>query len=218
MLQQTQVDRVIPYYGVFLKKFPTVQALAKAPLGDVLRAWQGLGYNHRAKHLHEAAKVTMINHSGRLPREYEELVALPGVGDYTAKAVRVFAFNEPEVMIETNIRAAYIHHFFPRSRSVSDKKLLPLVKSSLGQHPDVDQWYAALMDYGSSLKKQVPNPSRKSAHHIQQKPFKGSDREIRGAILRAMLSGENILSLPFQKGRIRRQYVALKREGLLPAT
>jgi len=223
MLQQTQVDRVIPFYRAFLKAFPSVSALAAAPLAEVLRVWQGLGYNRRAKMLHDAAQAIISEHNGRFPRAYEALVALPGVGGYTAKAVRVFAFNEPETFIETNVRSVFIHHFFPRSRSVSDTKLLPLIEASV-QHPGVEQkkgggareWYAALMDYGAYLKKTYPNPSRKSAHHAKQKPFKGSNREIRGAIVRASLQGEDVYGVPFAKSRIKQQYAALRREGLIP--
>ena len=120
MLQQTQVDRVIPKYRSFLKKFKTVQVLARAPLGEVLREWQGLGYNRRAKMLHEAAKVIVTNYGGKVPTLYSELVSLPGIGDYTAKAVRVFAWNEPEVLIETNVRSVFLYYFFDKKFKVSD--------------------------------------------------------------------------------------------------
>ena len=105
MLQQTQVSRVIPFYKDFIRQFPTVHTLADAPLGDVLRAWQGLGYNRRAKMLHETAKTITTIYRRKFPRDYEELRKLAGVGEYTAKAVRVFAFNEPEVLIEAVKRA-----------------------------------------------------------------------------------------------------------------
>ena len=114
MLQQTQVERVIPYYTRFLKKFPTVRALAKAPLSQVLIAWQGLGYNRRAKMLHEAAKEVVRGHGGLFPRTALELEKLPGVGPYTAHAVAAFAYNEDGICIETNIRTAVTHHFFPK--------------------------------------------------------------------------------------------------------
>lgn len=214
MLQQTQVDRVIPFFNNFLEKFPTAKALAKAPLRDVLRTWQGLGYNRRAKMLHEAAKSAMIYHSGRVPRSFEDLRTLPGVGDYTAKAVRVFAFNKPEVLIETNIRAVFIHHFFPKKKKVTDHELLPYIVASLDRkHPR--RWYAALMDYGSYLKQTIPNPSRQSAHHTKQKKFKGSDREIRGAIVKAHLAGERIQKLSFGRRRIATQLKKLRAEGLI---
>lgn len=226
MLQQTQVDRVIPYYRTFLKRFPTVSALANAPLGEVLRAWQGLGYNRRAKMLHEAAKKIMIYHNKKFPREYEQLIRLPGVGDYTAKAVRVFAFNELEVLIETNVRTVFIHHFFPRSTSVPDDKLLPLITRSV-EHLGVRlkgrasprEWYAALMDYGTHLKKTHGNVSRRSAAYVKQKPLKGSNREIRGALLKTLSqkpsSYARLLKLPFESARIDAQLAALEREGFI---
>lgn len=204
MLQQTQVDRVVPYYKKFLKEFPTPSSLASSSLARVLRAWQGLGYNRRAKYLHEAAKQW-----GTVPLE-----DLPGVGPYTAKAVRVFAFNEPEIMIETNIRSVFIHHFFPKKKKVSDAELLPLVEKTLPRKR-AREWFSALMDYGAHLKATHPNPSRRSKHHTRQKPFKGSDREIRGAVVRASLAGDDISKLPFDERRVRVVVAALRREGLV---
>ncbi len=185
MLQQTQVDRVVPYYRAFLKEFPTVRALAQAPLGDVLRAWQGLGYNRRAKFLHDTARAIVDRHRGRFPRAYDTLVSLPGVGTYTAKAVRTFAFNEPEVLIETNIRSVLIHHYYRDKAQVSDTELLHDIAILVrGQDPRTFYW--ALMDYGSYLKKKYPNPSRKSAQYTKQKSFKGSVRFVRGSVLRLL--------------------------------
>ncbi|MES2134943.1 MAG: A/G-specific adenine glycosylase [Patescibacteria group bacterium] len=218
MLQQTQADRVIPKYKAFLKKFPTVHTLAQAPLGEVLREWQGLGYNRRAKMLHGAAKVIVEKHKGTVPLLYNELIQLPGVGDYTAKAVRVFAWNKPEVMIETNIRSVFIHHFFPNKVGVGDENLHPYMGEVLDTN-NPREWYSALMDYGSYLKKTLPNPSRKSVHHVAQKPFKGSDREIRGALLRLLSkkssSVEDLYELPFQRLRIDTQIKALVKEGFI---
>jgi A/G-specific adenine glycosylase len=214
MLQQTQVERVIPFYKRFLKAFPTLRALAKSPLGDVLRLWQGLGYNRRAKMLHDAAKIVVARHSGKLPASYEELSALPGVGDYTAKAIRVFALNQPEGLIETNVRSVFLHHFFSRKKSVHDRQILQLTVVARGRM-EPRRWYAALMDYGSHLKSLHPNPSRRSAHHAKQKSFRGSDREIRGAILRAHLRGAPLSDLPFKKGRVRALTRRLKSEGLI---
>src|SRR3989338_9636687 len=130
MLQQTQVPRVTEKYKEFLKKFPTVRALAKAPLSDVLKGWSGLGYNRRAKYLHDAAKQMSLFYNGRVPIGDDDLCKLPGVGDYTARAVRVFAYNEPDILIETNIRAAYIHYFYSnilQNTAIADAALLPVV-------------------------------------------------------------------------------------------
>ena len=163
----------------------------------------------------------MINHSGRLPQSYEELVTLPGVGEYTAKAIRVFAFNEPEIMIETNIRTAFIHHFFRESKEkIPDQEILSyMIRFGIHGHTTPREWYAALMDYGAYLKKTHPNPSRKSTHYAKQKTFKGSDREIRGAILRILATGpmsrRRLDMGPFEKQRIGKQLNVLVREGLV---
>jgi len=221
MLQQTQVSRVIPYYHAFLKTFPTVHALAEAPLGEVLAVWQGLGYNRRAKMLHNAAKIIACNFHDRIPHSYDELVALPGVGEYTAKAIRVFAYDEREVMVETNIRSAFLHHFFKNKDKITDSSLKPLIEETLRQASSSREWYSALMDYGAHLKERYANPSRRSAHHVQQKPFRGSDREIRGAILKKVLnepvSTRLLHTLPFAVPRVEKQLRALLGEGLVIA-
>jgi A/G-specific adenine glycosylase len=201
MLQQTQVERVIPKYEAFIKKYPTAKKLAAAPLVDVLQLWQGLGYNRRAKYLLAAAQQW-----GKVPLE-----DLPGVGPYTANAVRVFAYNEPRMLIETNVRAVYLHYLLPRRKKVSDTLIAPYISVPRGVEPRV--WYAALMDYGSHLKKSVPNPSRRSLHHTVQKKFNGSDRQIRGAILRARLAGSRVTGFP--QARVRALTKKLKAEGLI---
>ncbi|MFM2381283.1 MAG: hypothetical protein RLZZ76_50 [Candidatus Parcubacteria bacterium] len=185
MLQQTQVDRVIPKYKVFLKQFPKVESLASAPLGEVLRAWQGLGYNRRAKMLHSCAKEIVESHTGRFPKDHKILVSLPGIGPYTASAVLAFACNEPVVLIETNVRTVFIHHFFSDQTDVTDAEILALVERTLDrQNPR--EWYYALMDYGSYLKKTVGNKNTQSSTYATQSTFKGSDRQIRGALVRLL--------------------------------
>src|SRR3989338_3909378 len=99
MLQQTQVERVIPYYKRFVRTFPSARVLARVSLANVLHVWQGLGYNRRAKYLHQAAKRIVAKHGGKLPATCSELVELPGVGHYTARAVSAFVFNRPEVFV-----------------------------------------------------------------------------------------------------------------------
>ena len=216
MLQQTQVQRVIAKYEEFLKAFPTVRVLAAASLSDVLKVWIGLGYNRRAKFLHDAAKQIVERNSGKFPKTYTELRALPGVGDYTAKAIRVFAFNQPEVLIETNIRGALLHHFFPPSRNVPDAKLIPILEQLLHTISNSREWFNALMDYGSHLKQLYPNPSRRSRHHVKQSKFEGSLRQVRGAILRAHTQGEEVSDL---RNRYSNQFIlamqSLKRDGLI---
>lgn len=188
MLQQTQVERVSLYFPRFIERFPDIASLAAAPLREVLALWRGLGYNRRALFLKQAAEETVRRHGGTLPRTVKELVALPGIGPYTARAVRTFAFNEPHAFLETNIRAAYIHHFFANREKVADREILPILEKTIDR-ADPRRWYYALMDYGAHLKKSVPNPTRRSATHAKQSRFEGSDRQIRGAILRALGTG-----------------------------
>ena len=189
MLQQTQVDRVIPKYLAFLQKFPTVEVLATASLSDVLQMWQGLGYNRRAKFVWQTAQKIVSDFSGSFPSTPEELQKLPEIGPYTASAVSTFAFNNPETVIETNIRAVYILHFFPDRTDVDDLELLPMISEAI-YTKNPREWYAALMDYGTHLKKVMPNPSRKSKHHSMQSRFQGSPRQVRGEIIRYLTQNE----------------------------
>lgn len=185
MLQQTQVARVIPKFEAFMAQFPDMASLAEAPLGDVLRAWSGLGYNRRAKFLHDAARQVVAEHKGELPSDYGLLKRLPGIGPATAGAVRVYAFNQPEVFIETNVRAVYFHHFFDGREKVSDAELRPLVEATIDtKNPREFHW--ALMDYGSWLKQRSGVKNEKSLHYKKQSKFAGSVREVRGQILRAL--------------------------------
>ena len=192
MLQQTQVARVTEKYKEFLKKFPTVRALAKASLADVLKVWSGLGYNRRGKYLHDAAKQLMLFSRGRVCIASDELRKLPGIGPYTAAAIRVFAFNEPDILIETNIRAAFIHHFHSnvlQNVTISDVEIIPLATlAAEGQDPR--EWHWALMDYGAHLKRSGVRNNGRSAHYTKQSPFEGSLRQVRGQILRDLTKGE----------------------------
>jgi A/G-specific adenine glycosylase len=127
MLQQTQVPRVIDRYSEFLRVFPSFRVLATATPAAVLKVWQGLGYNRRALMLLRCARAVVDEHASSLPTDREALESLPGIGPYTAGAIMAFAFDAPVAMIETNIRRVYIHHYFPRRRSVPDADILPLV-------------------------------------------------------------------------------------------
>lgn len=192
MLQQTQVERVIPKYLAFLKRFPSVEILAKAEQKEVVSLWQGLGYNRRAIFLHKCAQAVCALHGGQFPTNSTDLQQLPGVGPYTASAIMAFAYNQPVVLIETNVRAVFLHHFFPERENVSDAELRDLVSQEmLIDNPRL--WYSALMDYGSFLKRTVPNPSRKSKHHTRQSKFTGSLRQVRGEIVR-LLTNETYLT------------------------
>ncbi len=217
MLQQTQVPRVLEKYKNFLIQFPTVRALATAPLSAVLKAWSGLGYNRRGKYLHDAAKVIVAEYGGNM--KAATAARLPGVGPYTKAALRTFAYNEPHMMIETNVRAAFIHHFFPQTKQVHDRELVPLIEAAAeGQDPRT--WYWALMDYGSHMKKLHVNPTRKSASYAMQTKFVGSLREVRGAIIKALHDGAHgdlalANKLSFEGQMIRHALTGLKKDGLV---
>jgi A/G-specific adenine glycosylase len=183
MLQQTQVSRVTPKFTAFLQRFPTASALAAAPLADVLAAWSGLGYNRRAKFLWQAAQQI----HGAFPTTVEELVKLPGVGPNTAGAVAAYAFNQPAVFIETNIRTVFIHHFFKDQLDVPDSAILALVAETLPANPR--EWYWALMDYGAYLKLTVGNLNRVSKSYARKSRFAGSLRQLRGEVLRLLIAG-----------------------------
>jgi A/G-specific adenine glycosylase len=220
MLQQTQVDRVTGKYGDFLKAFPTVEKLASSPLSAVVKAWQGLGYNRRAVFLKKAAEIIVKKHSGRIPDDIDALRELPGIGPATAGALRAFAFGKPSVFIETNIRSVFIHHFFRDRHGVTDEELMPLIGAAVDRG-DPRNWYYALMDYGVMLKRSHPNPSRRSASHKTQGRFEGSDRQVRGKVLRhlsgghSMGEGELRALIPSSRSRLHRILKALVVEGFL---
>ena len=220
MLQQTQVERVIPFYEAFLESFPDVRALASAPLSRVLEKWQGLGYNRRAKMLHEAAKVVVREHDGKIPKDVAALESLPGIGHYTARAVAAFSWNQDVVFVETNLRTAVIHHFFPNEKGVRDAEVLAILEKAFPQG-EARSWYAALMDYGSYLKRSGVRINAKSASYAKQAPFRGSGREARGAVLRSLAKKPEketylmgILG-PDRKEQVREQLQKLLKEGLV---
>ena len=190
MLQQTQVQRVIEKYKEFLKVFPNVRRLARVPLSEVLKVWSGMGYNRRAKFLRDAARVIVAKHKGKVPLLYSDLVELPGIGPYTASAVRAFAFNEPDILVETNIRAAFIHHFFAHTPKVRDRVILVYAEKAApnGSPPagGPREWHWALMDYGAHLKRSGVRNNHRSAHYTRQSKFEGSLRQVRGEVIRVL--------------------------------
>jgi A/G-specific adenine glycosylase len=220
MLQQTQTGRVEEKFREFVAAFPSLTALARARLGDVLRVWQGMGYNRRALYLHQAAQEAVRHCGGTLPRSVEELEKLPGIGPATARSIAAYAFNEPVVFIETNIRTVYIHSFFPGRKNVADVELSPLVEQTLDRK-DPWKWYNALMDYGVMLKAKYGNLSRRSAHYARQSSFRDSDRRVRGEILRrvsrngSMTERKLRAESDFPVERVRRCFASLCRDGLL---
>jgi A/G-specific adenine glycosylase len=220
MLQQTQVDRVRGKYVEFLAAFPDIATLAAAPFERVIAAWQGLGYNRRAVALHRCARILELEHRGRVPDDTAALVALPGIGAATAASIRAFAFDAPVIFIETNIRRVFIHEFFPGREAVADAELLPLVAAALAKRSP-REWYYALMDYGAALARQVPNPNRRSKAYTRQSRFEGSDRQIRGAILRALVGAAPLTGSVIARAvvgdcaRVLRLLGDLEREGFV---
>lgn len=221
MLQQTQTYRVEPKYEQFIATFPNFESLATAPLNVVLGAWQGLGYNRRAKMLQQLAQQVVNQHKGILPTSPEILETFPGIGYATASSICAFAFNKPTVFIETNIRTVFITHFFKDISQVHDREIMPLVAQTV-DHSNPRHWYYAIMDYGVFLKKQTNNKvSKQSKHYTKQSRFEGSDRQIRGAILKTLLTQETmqiptlIAIIGKEPERTERIMERLAKEGLI---
>ncbi|MFW6212599.1 MAG: HAD-IA family hydrolase, partial [Spirochaetota bacterium] len=185
MLQQTQVARVVPKFKEFARRYPTPDILAAAPLSEFMAFWQGLGYNRRAKHLKDTARVLCEEYGGQVPDTVDALRSLPGVGEYTASAVAAFAFHQPVAVIETNIRRLFLHFFFAGAAKVPDREVGKIIERALDSE-NPRRWYYALMDYGSYLGKLFPNANRRSAHYTKQSRFEGSVRQVRGKILRVL--------------------------------
>jgi A/G-specific adenine glycosylase len=219
MLQQTSTSRVLGKYEDFLAVFPDFEALAAAPVSNLLQVWQGLGYNRRALALQRTAIAVLSEFEGELPSDPAVLRRLPGIGPYTASAIAALAFNKPAVFIETNIRAVFLHLFFPECQAVDDRELLPLVAETLDEGSP-REWYYALFDYGAHLKKSL-NPGVRSAQYHRQAPFKGSNRELRGRILRALLArgslqeAELLEELEWEPAQVRSSVRELEKEGFL---
>ncbi len=152
MLQQTQVERVIPLYEAFVARFPSFASLAAADAGDVVRAWRGLGYNSRAVRLHALARAVVERHGGRLPDDLPSLRALPGIGAYTASAVRAFAFDLDDAAVDVNLRRV-IHRVafgLEHPRRASDAELDTVAIAAVPRGAAHD-WNSAMMDLGSSM-------------------------------------------------------------------
>ena len=202
MLQQTQVPRVIPKWHAFLAEFPTTAACAAAPLGDVLRCWQGLGYPRRARNLHATAME--VERLGAFPRSLDGLLALPGVGAYTARAVLAFAFEADAAVVDTNIARVYARHEGTR---LTPKQVQTLADAQVPAG-DAWAWNQCLMDLGAVLcRPSAPgcaecplvdtcawqgrgdDPAIGSAGVSRtQARFEGSDRQARGRLMRALSS------------------------------
>lgn len=204
MLQQTQVDRVIPFFKRWMRSFPSWKKLASSSTREVLAHWKGLGYNSRGLRLHKLAQIVTEEYHGRLPYDTATLLSLPGIGPYTASAIRIFAYGKYDSCIETNIRRIFIHHFFKDKKSIHDNQIIELVEKTTPEKmprtidnsmnlPIITHWYWALMDYGAHLPKKIAlNPNQKSRHYVKQSTFKGSKRQLRGAILKVLLQHQSL--------------------------
>ena len=220
MLQQTQTGRVEEKFSAFVARFPGFQELAAADFSAVLRLWKGLGYNRRAKYLHDISRTAVAEFDSALPDDPEILVRFSGIGKATAASICVFAFNKPYAFIETNIRTVFIHFFFPDQLGVSDPEIFALVEKTMDRE-NPRRWFYALMDYGVMLKQTVGNLSRKSSTYRKQSRFEGSDRQLRGRILDLLLSRTRVdvktaaIILEQPEDRVRALTGALYSEGLL---
>jgi A/G-specific adenine glycosylase len=153
MLQQTQVDRVLPKYHEWLDRYPTFQALALAPEADAVRTWYPLGYNIRPRRLHAIARESVRRFGGTLPDDEETLLSFKGVGAYTAGAVRSFAFGQRAAILDTNVARVLFRIFVARgdARSHATKKRLWAISGSVLPHKHVYDFNQALMDFGATV-------------------------------------------------------------------
>jgi len=194
MLQQTGVERVEPKYIAFMSTLPDWQALASSPNKQLLGLWQGLGYNRRALYLQKTAQEIVATYNGAVPEDRTLLENLPGVGPGTSGAIMAYAFDKPEVFIETNIRRVIIHHFLANQTAITDAQITTILHGIIRDiqatcspfSPKTFYW--AMMDYGSYLKSQVPNPNKQSQHYSVQSRFEGSNRQLRGKVLAFLLT------------------------------
>jgi A/G-specific adenine glycosylase len=205
MLQQTQVDRVIPKYRSFLRRFPTLHALARAPLADVLRVWSGLGYNGRARRLWECARIVVSAHGGRLPKDCSSLAQLPGIGRYTAGAVASFAYGIQAPVVDTNVRRVLLRAI-DGADSGDDRRAWEIAEHVLPKSA-AGEWNQALMDVGALFCRPAPKcdacpargacrargierGGRAKARPLQARPlqskFVGSRRFYRGRIVKVL--------------------------------
>jgi A/G-specific adenine glycosylase len=232
MLQQTQVGRVLEKYPKFLKAFPTIQHLARAPLPKLLRVWQGMGYNRRARYLKEAAEIMVKDYKGVVPSDLAILRRLPGVGPYTVGAIACFAYNKPVVFLDTNIRKVFLHHFLmslprrsltlaPRNdNKIDDSQILAIAEKTLDRK-NPRRWHYALMDYGAVMLNNKPELLKQAKIYHKQSRFEGSTRYWRSQIVKYLLrygqvSGEELQMLV--ACNIHPLLTSLVRDGLVEAS
>ncbi len=223
MLQQTSTASVMNKYQLFIKKWPTFQALAEASQQEVVAMWQGLGYNRRAIWTKTIAEQVVDDFGGNLPQDEKELRKFKGIGEATSGEICAFAFNKPVVIVnEVNIKRVYIYFFFRNAEAglVKNKDLKPIIeKTNYVKEPRV--WYYALMDYGVMLKTKFPKIHKKSSSYKKQSKFEGSNRQLRGKILRYMIKHkkatveEVALSVRSKIAPVKKNLVKMTQEGFL---
>jgi A/G-specific adenine glycosylase len=232
MLQQTQVVRVLAKYDQFITKFPDVHALARAPLGEVLRQWSGLGYNRRAKFLHQCAQRVVTEYNGKFPDEIGSLKQLPGVGVSTSAAIMAFAYGADEPMIDTNIRRILVRTFF-KSRIPSDSELYSFAKSMIPKGKG-SAWNYAMLDLGAtscSARRHSADCPLTGLHgkvgdFVYKKPqskFKHSNRYWRGKVIDQLRNNKQMTLYKLQRSlpnadRLKDILTALLSEGMINKT
>ncbi len=238
MLQQTQASRVAPAYRTFLSRYPTLSALARAPRGEVVAAWNGLGYNRRAVSLSEAARTIVRDHRGRIPPEPEVLARLPGIGPYTAAAIASLAFGRAVPAIDTNVRRVVSRVLLGVDvGGVRDAEVRELAERWVDPD-DPGAWNQALMDLGREVCRPRPRcercPVRAGCRFLvegaqlrpaarRRAPFRGSVREARGAVVRSLRPGSSatlgalVARTGLDHGRIARAVASLDADGLVQA-
>lgn len=217
MLQQTQVDRVVPYYQQWMQRFPNVLLLAEASKEDVLRVWSGLGYNSRALNLHRCAQVLVAHHHAHVPEKEQDLLALPGIGPYTAHAILAFAFNKRVPVLDTNIRRVLIHEF-KLSEDISLSALQALAYQLIPERKS-RIWHNALMDYGALV---LTTKTTGIKPLSKQSLFKGSDRWVRGSIVKKLLEKKQLsvreLEQEFPSNQLARVLTKMKQQNIIQQT
>lgn len=187
MLQQTQVERVKTKYKLWLEQFPTISDLAKASQVQILTLWSWLGYNRRGINLWRAAQMVVKEHAGKIPRTGKELLALPGVGPYTAHAVMAFSRNEEVPVLDINIKRVLITEL-KLDPTLSDKELRAIAQQVIPAGRSRD-WHNALMDYGAL----VLTSKKTWIRSAPQSQFVGSTRWVRGNIIKLLITNDKLL-------------------------
>lgn len=241
MLQQTQVARVVPKYEAFLDRFPTVVECASGRQAEVVQLWQGLGYNRRAVNLHRCARAVVSEHGGRLPADLDALLALPGIGPYTARAVLAFAFEHDVAIVDTNV-ARILARQLGRGLTVKEAQA---AADEIVPHGDGWAWNQSMLDLGATVcTKRSPNcevcptastckwrgvgsdPAVGSAGVSGgQSKFAGSDRQGRGRLVDVLRGGpvksDNLaatMGWPEDEARAHRVAQTLVRDNLVVVT